>query len=295
MKNRLKFRFIFLALVGVFLFSANFQNLHAQSAKKNKVRLKAYYVKIMDSVSYIDIAATSKIKKKNTKVSNINLIIYNQFGNEKIKIGNVITNMKGESRFVIKNLNTIKSDSTNTYNILISFKGNDSFKKATRKISFKNANIEANIYIKDSINYITATLTDASTNSPIIDESLTVQVQRLFMPLRIGDEFNNTDENGTIIVQVEEGIPGVDGNLIFEVVLADSDDYGTVKRLVHAPIGIPIVDESTFNKRTLWSPRNKTPLFILIFANLLIIGIWGIIAYLITNLFKISKSKISKT
>jgi len=245
----------------------------------------------MDDLSYIELTAVSKIKKQNTKVSNIELNIYDVFEDEKIKIGNVITNMKGESKFVIKNINTIKPDSTSTYNILISFKGNDSFKKSNKRISFKDANIEANLIKKDSTNYITATLIDASTNSPIPDESLDVQVQRLFRPLRIGEEFNNTDENGTIIVPIEKGIPGVDGILTFEVVLNDSDDYGTVKTLIEAPIGIPIVDESTFNQRTLWSPRNKTPLFLLIFANLIILGIWGIIVYLILNLLKISKSK----
>ncbi|MBE9488771.1 MAG: hypothetical protein IMY67_00635 [Bacteroidetes bacterium] len=291
-KNQLNFRFIMLALVSVFLFSASFQNIYAQGAKKNKVRLKADYVKIVDGESYIDLAATSKIDKKNTKVSNIDLIIYNEFDDEKVKLGSATTDMNGQSRFVLKDLNTIKSDSTNTYNIKISFKGNDSFKKASKSVSFKNAYIEAKIINKDSINYITATLIDVSTNSPITDESLTVQVQRLFRPLRIGEEFNNTDDNGTIIVPIEEGIPGVDGNLTFEVVLSDHDDYGTVKALVNAPLGTPIVDESTFDERTMWSPRNKTPIFLLIFPNLLILGMWGLIIYLFINLFKISKSKI---
>ncbi len=287
-KNQLKNHSFFLALVSMFLIATSFQDLNAQ----NKVRLKADYVKIMDSESYINIAATSKIKKKNTKVSNIEVTIYNEFDGEKIKIGNATTNMKGESRFVIKSLNTIKPDSTNTYNILISFKGNELYKKALKRINFKNADITAKMILKDSINYITAALTDTNTNSPIIDESLIVQVQRLFRPLRIGEEFNYTDEDGTIIVPIEEGIPGIDGNLTFEVVLNDSDDFGTVKALVNASIGTPIIDESTFDKRTMWSPRNKTPIFLLIFPNLLIFGIWGLLLYLIINLFKISKSKI---
>ena len=137
---------------------------------------------------------------------------------------------------------------------------------------------------------MTATLIDVNTNSPIVDESLTVQVQRLFRPLRIGEEFNFTDDEGSIIVPIENDIPGVDGNLTFEVVLYESDDYGTVKALVSSPIGIPIIDESTFDQRTMWSPRNKTPIFLLIFPNLLIIGIWGLIVYLTLNLFKLSKS-----
>jgi len=122
------------------------------------------------------------------------------------------------------------------------------------------------------------------------DQILNVQVQRLFRPLRIGPEFNSTDESGTIIVPIEEGIPGVDGMLTFEVVLKDNDDYGTVKAQVTAALGTPVVDESTFDERTMWSPRNKTPLFLLIVPNLITLGIWGIIIYLILNLVKIKKS-----
>ena len=291
MKNQLNFRYIFLALLSVFVLTAGFQNVYAQKAKKNKVRLKAQYIKIMDGESFIDIKATSKIKKQNITVSGIDVIVFNELEDDRIKLGTVTTNMKGEGRFVFKNFNSIQADSSNTYTIYLSFKGNETFKKAKKSISFMNADIIAKMVIKDSVNYISARLSDPVTDTPLEGESLTIQVQRLFGPLILGDEFNDIDDDGTIFVPVEEGIPGVDGILTFEVVLNDSDDYGTVKALVKAPIGTAIVDESTFDKRTMWSPRNKTPLFLLIFPNLLIIGIWGLIVYLIINLFKISKTK----
>jgi len=136
-----------------------------------------------------------------------------------------------------------------------------------------------------------ARLWDPVTDSAVVDQPLKIQVQRLFRPLLIGEEFNQTDDNGTILVPVEEEIPGVDGNLIFEVVLDESDDYGTVKALVKSSTGIPIVNESTFDVRTMWSTRDKTPIFLLIFPNILIAVTWGLIIYLIINLFKISKAK----
>ena len=289
MKNRTKFRLVFLVLLGL-LFTIGFQNLYAQDAEKNRIRLGADFFKIMDAENYLEIKATARIQKRNTGVPNIPISVYYEFEDEKVILGNTTTNMEGESRFVLKNLNDIKPDSTNTYNLGISFKGNDSFKKASKSISFKNADIKAKIIAKDSINYITATLIDVSTDSPIIGESLDVQVERLFMPLKIGEEFNKTDENGTILVKVDNDIPGVDGILTIEVVLNDNDIYGTVKDLVVAAIGIPIVDESTFDQRTMWSPRNKTPLFLLILPNLIIFGLWVFIIYLSLNLFKIAKS-----
>ncbi len=276
-------------LFSVFLCTAGI----AQNVKKNTVRLRAQYVKIMNGEVSFDIKATSRVDRKNVNLSNIDISIHNVLDDESILLGKVTTNMNGERKFVIDNINAIQPDSSNIYNIKVSFKGNDAFKKASKTTSFKNADIIAKIITKDSINYITATLVDRSTDSIMENEMLGVQVQRLFQPLQI-EEFNITDESGTILVPIEDGIPGIDGNLIIEVILNESDDFGTVKALVIAPIGTPIVDESTFDDRTMWSPRNKTPLFLLIFPNLLIFGMWGLIVYLITNLFKISKSK-SKT
>lgn len=288
--NLFNFRSIILAIVSVFLFQLSTPNLFAQKAKKNKARINVQYVKVMNEAVYFNIKASARIKKKTVKVSDIEIIIYNVFEDEKIIIGKTTTNKNGESKFKLKNLNLLKADSSNTYNITVVFKGNDIYKKAKKSIQFKDALIEANIITKDSINYVSATLTDAISNLPITDQPLSVKVQRLFKPLNMGDEFIDTDENGAIKLAIENGIPGIDGKLTFEVMLNESDDYGTVKTLTTGAVGIPIVEESTFDQRTMWSPRNKTPIFLLIFPNLLIVGVWGLIFYLILNLFKIFKS-----
>lgn len=291
MKNIFKFQFIFLVFAGVFLCNMGFNQLNAQQAEKNSVRLRADYIKIMDSVSYFNIKASARIDKENVDVPHIDLTVYNVQEDEEIELGTVKTNMHGECKFFIKDFNTIKPDSaTSTYNFNIAFKGNDAFKRTSRDVSIKDASITANLVVEDSLNYVSASLKEIATDSVLSDQILNVQIQRLFRPLRIGEEFNITDENGTILVQIPDGIPGVDGNLVIEVVLAESDDYGTVKALINAPVGTPIVDESTFDKRTMWSPRNKTPIFLLIFPNLIIFGMWGLILYLFINLFKISKS-----
>lgn len=282
MRNPLMIRRIFLVVISLFLCTSVFA--------QDKVRLKADYVKVMNEGVYFDIQATAKVNDENVNVSNIELVIYNLVGDEQVALGKTKTNMQGKSRFKLKDLNSIKADSANTYNIDISFDGNDKFSGATKSISFKNADIVAKLVTIDSVYYVTATLTDKSTDSLLIGQSLKVQVQRMFKPLPIGEEFNETDGDGTILVSIPEGIPGVDGKIAIEVVLSESDDFGTVIAVVNAPIGKTIVDESTFDQRTMWSPRSKTPLFLLIFPNLLTFGIWGIIIYLIFNLYKITKS-----
>lgn len=285
--TRQKFEFV-LAL----LMAANvlcIQNALGQNAKKNKVRLKVEYIKIMNDEHYIDVKTTARVDKQNINVPNIDLVISNEYNDDLVKLGKVTTNMNGEGRFSLQNLNTVKPDSTKTYNLNISFSGNDDYSRTSKSISFKDAIINSEIITKDSIHYIKATLIDAGRDSVIAGEPLNVNIQRLFKPLSIGEELNRTDENGTIIVPLEKGIPGVDGIITLEVVLKDSEDYGTVKNLITAPIGIPIEDKSTFDERTMWSPPTKTPLYLWIFPNILILGIWGVIILLIVNLYKINK------
>lgn len=284
------FRFGFLAFVTVFLLNTNFNKVRAQEVKKNAVRIAADYVKVMDGESYINIKATSRVDKQNVVVPDIELIISNEIGDEEQELGKVKTNMQGISKFVLKSLSDIKPDTSNTYTIAVAFNGNDLYKRASKSVSFKDASITAKIVVEDSINYVSATLMDAVTGNPIQDQSLTVQVERLFRPLMIGEEFNNTDEEGSIMVPVENDIPGIDGILTLEVVLKENEDYGTVKAALDAPIGVTFVHESTFDQRTMWSPRKKTPLFLLIVPNLITFGMWGFILYFIMKLFKISKS-----
>jgi len=287
MKNKTKINNFFLVFISLLIGASTI----AQTAKKNKVRLKIEYVKIMNGEVLFNVKASSRVDRKNVNLENISISFFNEVNDESLPIGKTTTDINGLGKLTLENINSIKPDSTLTYTVKASFKGNDSFKKASKRVSFKNADINAKLVTKDSINYIAATLIDTSTGLPMGNESLGVQVQRLFKPLQI-EEFNITDEIGTILVPIPKGIPGIDGILNIEVVLNDSDDFGTVKALIQAPVGIPIVDESTFDQRTMWSPRNKTPIFLLIFPNILIFGIWGLIIYLFINLFKISKSKI---
>ena len=282
--------YLFLIFISAAFFSSAINKIYSQDDEKHRIRLKADYFKEMDGDNYVQIGAISKIDKETISVGNIELSIENEYYDDIIELGSVKTNMNGESKFLIKEFDQLKADSNNVYNLNIVFKGNDTYKRASKSISFKDAIIKANLITKDSTNYVNATLIDKTTDSIIEGESLVVQVKRLFRPLIIGEPLNYTDETGSIMVPVEDGIPGVNGILTLEVVLKDNDDYGTVKKSFDAAIGVPIKDESTFDDRTMWSPRNKTPLLLLIIPNLLTFSLWGIIIFLIFNLYKIYRS-----
>lgn len=80
MKNLVIKRSLFLVFITVFLGTAVF----AQSAKKNTVRLKVQYEKIMNGEVSFNIKASSRIDKKNISVSNIDFRIFNELEDENI-------------------------------------------------------------------------------------------------------------------------------------------------------------------------------------------------------------------
>ena len=289
MKKYQNFRLLTVTILGMLFLFVGMHNGFGQN-EKNKIRLNADFVNVQGKEQFINIKASARIDKQTVEVSNAELEIFQVVDDEEIALGKTVTSANGTCKFIIEDFQSLQADSSGTYNLSIVFSGNEAYKKASKDLSFKNAEIRAGLVTRDSINYVSAKLVDKSTDSVLADFPLRVQVQRLFRPLKIGEEFYTTDENGEIEVAVEDGIPGIDGNLILEVVLKESDDFGTVKALLDAPIGKVIVSESTFNQRTMWSPRGKTPLFLLFLTFSFIIIVWGIFVYLIRNLFKIVKS-----
>lgn len=262
-------------------------DLHAQT-KKNKPRVNADYVKVIDGESYLNIKSSARIDRKTVAVSHIDLTILQELDNEEIEIGKTTTNASGTAKFIIRDFQDLKPDSLGVYHLTVFFAGNESFKKSSRDVSFRNADINVEWTVKDSTNYVQAKLIDTQLDSVVSEMPIIVQVDRLFRPLKIGEA--TTDENGEIEVRVEDGIPGIEGNLDFEVVLSESDDYGTVIAKLSAPIGTVIVEESTFDQRTMWSPRGKTPIFLLALTYSFVFIVWGIFIYLFFNLVRIVKS-----
>ena len=263
----------------------------AQQAEKERVRLSATYTKVMGGPLYLDLQATARVDNANVDVAMADMEVYYELDGEEISLGQVQTDHAGKARFEIAGLGAIKPDSTGLYTLGASFGGNDAFRAASRTVSFRDAAITAELEMRDSLAYVNASLRDVAADSLIADAMIRVQVARLYRPLRISEEFLTTDSDGAISVEVPPGIPGKDGNLTLQVVIADNDDYGTVIAPLEAPVGTPFVEDNSYYQRALWGPNHRSPIFIIAFTGILVLGSWGLIVYLIFNLIKIAKNK----
>lgn len=258
---------------------------------KIKARVSVQYSKIMNQESFISIEAKYKGENGIEPASQVQFRVYKRIAEDSLlHLGTIATNHSGIAKFSLANYQDSLTSLNGDFTFLAKIENDPKFSDAETELIISDTNLAADMETVDSVYQITATLTDAS-GQPVAGQPLRVQLQRMFGPLSIGAESYETDENGTIIVPVEEPMPGINGVLTFEVVLNESDEYGTVKAIIDAPIGLPITDHSTFDKRTMWSPPSKTPYYLLIFPNLIILGVWIPILILVFNLYRISKAK----
>ena len=253
-----------------------------------KARLSVEYHKIMLTESFIEVNVKFRGEDGFEPATALPLNVYHVLDEDSlILVAEIITNEEGQARLLIEDSQFEKNDSL-IHEYLIKLENSDEFKDTKKAVSFSDANLMAEIVEIDSVIHISAQLTDGA-GKPIAGERLNVMLQRMFAPLTIGKSFYKTDDEGNILVPFEDPLPGIDGILTFEIQL-ESDDYGVVHNVFEARIGKVIVDESTFDQRTIWSPPSKTPIFLWVFANVLILGAWIVIFILVANLYRIYKS-----
>jgi hypothetical protein len=253
-----------------------------------KARLSVEYHQIIGEDGSLFINAKFKGDDGYEPATQLKLNIYQEIIEDStVMIGSVVTDEEGNANYLLPKYDIVK-DSIITHKYIVKIEGDAKFKNAKKAVKFMDANLVAEIVFEDSLVQVSAMLTDAM-DKPVKGKKLEVRVQRLFAPLTIGESSYKTDKKGQILVPMGDSLPSIDGNLIIEVVL-NHKKYGDVKYIFSAPIAKLSVDESTYNERTMWSPPSKTPLFLWIFPNIVIFGIWFVIVLLISNLFKIYKS-----
>jgi len=88
-----------------------------------------------------------------------------------------------------------------------------------------------------------------------------------------------------------DSIPGdLNGNITLIAKVLDNDSYGnlSVEKKVHW--GSKFVSNANdFNARTLFATRAKAPIWLMVIATAIIIGVWTVLIMLVLNILKIKK------
>jgi hypothetical protein len=127
---------------------------------------------------------------------------------------------------------------------------------------------------------------------PVKDVDIKIAVKRMGGTLTIGEEATYaTDSSGTVAAEFKrDSIPGdANGNIVLIATVEDNDKYGNLSVEKTAKWGAPFTYHSTFNERSLFASRNKTPVWLLFMAYFIIGIVWGTLIFLVFQIFKIKK------
>ncbi|MCK4992594.1 MAG: cytochrome c [Bacteroidales bacterium] len=118
------------------------------------------------------------------------------------------------------------------------------------------------------------------------DASVKAYIAGMFGKYFLGSEMTN--ELGIAYFHIDSKIPGdTDGYL--DILVKTNKDYGTAKLAGKVRAGKPTIKKSAIEGRHLWSTAGKAPVWMIIIFNMMGIGIWGAIIYIIFGLRKFKK------
>jgi hypothetical protein len=272
----------------IFVFCGN--KVHSQSTEKGDLNIKINYYVNNNTVPYLLVTVKSKINGKFQPISNIPLKLFLDKDSAGTFINKVTTNNDG---IAISNIpSTVKKEWTTSskHTFLVSFDGNKSYASTKSDITVSRAKL----MIDTNGRSVTATVLEMKDTSwvPVKGVDVVLAVKRLGADLLINETATfTTDSTGKASGDFKrDSIPGdARGNITIVAKVIDNDTYGNMVVEKTVPWGSKFIYVSTFNKRTLFATRDKAPVWLLFIAYSIVLVVWGILVYLVFNIFKIRK------
>lgn len=263
-----------------------------QDETKAQVRIDLGYFKMAKDSSYLTVKVQTRQERQYVPVTGV---IVNLFLNEQTKsgmMGNITTDQDGKGIFILPDKFYQAKDTLTTFKFMARIKNDPNFQDKLTSLEIQDASII--ISREDSLKRITARLTQKDrigSQIPVEGASIKFYVRRMFSLLPVGEEYNFTNESGEATIDFPKDLPGdAAGNIQLVAGIEEDDNFGNVMVESNLPWGSDLlIHEDTFDERTMWSSRDKTPIYLLVVPNLMLLVVWGIIAYLIVQLVRIHK------
>ena len=277
------------------LITCNFTTTFSQDSTKKDLVINVGYYDMNNKVVYLMVHTKAKINSKFQPVPNQYVNLYLDSISDANSIAKVKTDENGLAKAIIpSNLKNTWLNSAN-HNLIGVVEENKDFNKATSETALTIARLSIDTSTDGKVKNIIASVSALKNNAwlPAKGVEMKVGISRLGGILSAGDEATyTTDSTGTVIVPLKkDSIPGdKNGNLILVAKVEDNDQYGNLIVEKTVPWGVALKQEKNFfDQRTLWSTRFRTPIWLLMIAYFIGIGVWGTIIYLVFQIIKIKK------
>ena len=263
---------------------------------KGTIKIDLAYHRLNDDLPVVKVSAKTRKEKKFQPVEGVEINLFFNTETSNGFMGRVKTDRNGAGSISLPVRFKDQFDSLFSFQFIGTLIQNDSFEDQSTELEITKAKIELTLEGVDSTMHakVLAFQDTGWVAQPETETKLVVR--RLMSDLSATEEETfTTDENGEVSAEFNLIIPGdAQGNIIIGAKIDDHELYGSLVSTGTAKWGQPIVPDNSFSKRTLWATRDKTPLWLLIFPNLIIVTVWGIIfylIYLITRIIKLGRAK----
>ena len=291
MKKRNNNKIIFL-LAGLSFLSWMFAS--AQDAAP-EILLDLKYNVSNNQVPYILVHSKTKLEKKKFQpVAGITVSIYLDKQSTDALLGKLITNDKGDGAVFLSSSLKAAWDSSGSHTFLAFSETKKPYAETTAELKITKARILLDTLLEDTVRNVVIKVEEHNNGKwvPVKGVELKAAVKRLGGDLNISDEASfTTDSLGLVKAEFKRNsLPGDEkGNIILIAKVEDNETFGNLSIEKTVRWGAPFKYESTFNERSLFATRDKTPFWLLFLAYTIIGIVWGTMIYLVIQIFKIRK------
>ncbi|MDX1685490.1 MAG: hypothetical protein R3275_09650 [Saprospiraceae bacterium] len=265
-----------------------------KAKKKERVRMRLSYTNMSNNGSRLLAAAKAKIDRSYAGVKGLNIRFYHDSVSSETYFGKMITDERGEANYPIPEVfrKSLKYDSSFVF--IAVFEGNDEYRSADADVEIRNAISKITFEEKDSLRYIkyfVGTPADSAHHYvPAEGVEARIYVKRLFGLLPISEEFSKTDENGMLTIEFPGDIKGDEnGEVIVVGKVNDHFEFGNLQYAATSNWAEPLAEEDLLKGRELWSAAANAPYPLVLAVNVMLLGIWGTIVYIIYQMIRIKR------
>ena len=284
-------------LIAIVLCLFTFLSQAQDKTAKGAIKIDLTYHQLNNDLPVIKVSAKTKKEKKFQPVAGVVINLFFNAETSQGFMGRVTTNSNGAGSLTMPVRFKDELDSLSTFKFIGTLIQNDSFEDQSTELEISKAKIELTLEDIDSARTIHAIVLAFQDTGWVAQPETEIKlvVRRLMSDLSATEEETfTTDKNGEASAEFSLNIPGdAQGNIVIGAKIDDHETYGSLVSTKSAKWGVPLDPDNSFAKsfakRTLWATRDKTPLWLLIFPNLIIVTVWGIIFYLVYQVARIIK------
>ena len=263
----------------------------SQESQRGSLNIMVNYFLENNTLPYLMVNVKTKTEGKFKPVSGVALTLFLKNDSISESIGKVVTDGNGEAYSDIPPALKALWNASRDHTFEAVFTGNAHFDSTRSALTVSPARI---VLDTAESRQIIATVTGKSETGwiPLKGIDIIIAVKRMDADLSVNEKPTfTTDSLGHATAEFgRDSIFGDSkGNIVLVAKMEDNDPYGNLSIEKTVPWGSAFVPVNNFSERSLFATRNKAPIWLLVIAYSIVILVWGVLLYLILNIYKIKK------